>query len=202
MRSRASYNEGKQKDRGTDESVESYCLFCKSGQEGAVTELLNRGGMPAFSPLAVRNKPGEGGLRRVRARLLPGYVFFESEEEPDWDRIRRYSGVLRILRYEDGAAKLRGEDLEFVEWLKRFSGVVDVSEVVKIGTKITFVSGPLVGMDGKVLKVNKSRRLVEIALGDGDALFRNVWCSIEYVEGNAGPESFKPDERQRAKLLQ
>lgn len=177
--------------------MESYCLFCKSGREGAVTELLKRGGMPAFSPLAVRNKPGEGGLRHTGARLLPGYVFFESGEEPDWDRIRRYSGVLRILRYEDGEAKLRGEDLTFVEWLKRFSGVIGVSGVVRVGTKIAFVSGPLVGMEGRVLKVNKSRRTVEIAFGGGDALFRNVWCSIEYIEENAGPESFAPDERKK-----
>jgi transcription antitermination factor NusG len=165
--------------------MESYCLFCKSGQEGTVTELLKRGGMAAFSPLAVRNKPGEKGLKRVRARLLPGYVFFDAAEEPDWDAIRRYSAVLKILRYEDGAAALRGEDLSFVNWLKRYEGLVDVSTVVKVGTKIAFVSGPLVGMEAKVLKVNKSRKSVEIALGDGDALFHNIWCSIEYIESNA-----------------
>ena len=165
--------------------MESYCLFCKSGQEGAVTELLKRSGMAAFSPLAVRNKPDAGGLRRVRARLLPGYVFFDAEEEPDWETIRRYSAVLKVLRYEDGTAALRGEDLAFVAWLKRYEGLVDVSQVVKVGTKIAFVSGPLVGMEAKVLKVNKSRKTVEIALGDGEALFRNIWCSIEYIESSA-----------------
>ena len=165
--------------------MESYCLFCKSGREGPIIELLKRGGMAAFSPLAVRNKPGDGGLKRVRARLLPGYVFFDAETEPDWERIRRISGVLRILRYEDGVCALRGEDLNFVRWLRRYEGVVDVSQVVRVGTKIAFVSGPLVGMEAKVLKVNKSRRQVEIALGDGEALFRNVWCSIEYVGDNA-----------------
>ena len=40
-------------------------------------------------------------------------------------------------------------------------------------------------MEAKVLKVNKSRKTVQIALGDEDAIFRNIWCSIEYVEGNA-----------------
>lgn len=170
------------KENGT---VESYCLFCKSGQEGFVTELLKRGGMAAFSPLAVRNRPDAGSVRHVRARLLPGYVFFDAEEEPDWDTIRRYSAVLKILRYEDGSAALRGEDLSFVKWLKRCEGFVDVSQVVKVGTKIAFVGGPLVGMDAKVVKVNKSRKAVEIAVGDGDALFRNVWCSIEYIESSA-----------------
>ena len=40
-------------------------------------------------------------------------------------------------------------------------------------------------MKAKVLKVNKSRKTVQIALGEGDAIFRNIWCTIEYIEGNA-----------------
>jgi transcription antitermination factor NusG len=164
--------------------LESYCLFCKSGQESAVIGLLARAGHTAFSPLTVRNKPGESGLKRTKARLLPGYVFFDADEEPDWERIRRYSGVLKALRYEDGSAALRGGDLDFVKWLKRYDGTVDVSGVVKVGTKIAFVSGPLLGMEAQVLKVNKGRRQVQIALGDGEVLFHNIWCSIEYIEEN------------------
>ena len=72
-----------------------------------------------------------------------------------------------------------------MKWLKRYEGLVDVSQVVKVGTKIAFVGGPLVGMEAKVLKVNRSRKTVEIALGDRDALFHNIWCSIEYIENNA-----------------
>ena len=165
--------------------MESYCLFCKSGQEGLVIDFLRRGGYDAFSPLAVRNKPDTEGLRRTKARLLPGYVFFDAEEEPDWETIRRCSGVLKILRYEDGRPALHGDDLAFVKWLRRYEGMIDVSQVVKVGTKIAFVGGPLVGMEAKVLKVNKSRKTVQIALGDGDAIFRNIWCTIEYIEGNA-----------------
>ena len=166
-------------------TVESYCLFCKSGQEGLVIDLLKRSGYAAFSPLAVQNKPDAGGMKRTRARLLPGYVFFDAEDNPDWNRILRYSGVLKVLRYEDGVCALHGEDLAFVDWLKRCEGLIDVSQVVKVGTKIAFIGGPLVGMEAKVLKVNKSRKTVQIALGGGDAMFRNIWCSIEYVGENA-----------------
>ena len=169
--------------------MESYCLFCKSGQEGPVIGLLNRSGYRAFSPFAIRNKPDAGGLHRTKARLLPGYVFFDADEEPDWDRIRRCSGVLKVLRYADGDCRLKKDDLAFVQWLKRCEGLIDISQVVKVGTKIAFVGGPLVGMEAKVLKVNKSRRLVQIALGDGDAIFRNIWCSIEYIEQNMDLDS-------------
>lgn len=164
--------------------MDSYCLFCKSGEEGLVIDLLKQRGLTAFSPLAVRNKPTEQGLKRTKARLLPGYVFFDADSEPDWDAIRRFSSVLKILHYNDGTRALRHEDLAFVKWLKRYEGMVDVSQVVKVGTRIAFVGGPLVGMEAQVLKVNKSRRQVQIALGSEDSFFQNIWCSIEYIESN------------------
>lgn len=139
------------------------------------------GGVP-LAPLAVRFKPGERGVKRAQARLLPGYVFFDYEGTPDWDTIRRYSSVLKVLQYEDGERALRDGDLAFVRWLKQYDGLIDISEVVKVGTKIVFVSGPLVGMEAQVLKVNKSRRQVQIAFGDESAIFHQIWCSIEYIE--------------------
>ena len=147
-------------------------------------DFLKLGGAIPLAPLAVRYKPSAHGVKRAKARLLPGYVFFDYDGTPDWNTIRRFSAVLKILRYEDGSCALRGDDLNFVNWLKRYEGLIDVSQVIKVGTKIAFVSGPLVGMEANVIKVNKGRKQVQIALGGDDAIFRNIWCSIEYIESN------------------
>ena len=150
--------------------------------------LEERGAQP-LAPLAVYLRPGEKGLEKTRRRLLPGYVFFEQAQIPDWAGIGRHSAVLRILHYQDEAPELRGSDLTFVRWLKMQEGLVDVSEVVKVGTKIAFVSGPLLGMEGRVLKVNKGRRLVQVAVGDEGHLFHTIWCAIEYVQERSGKGS-------------
>lgn len=167
-----------------------YCLFCKGGQEQNVMRMLEERGARPLAPLAVHVRPGARGQERVRQRLLPGYVFFEQEETPDWDGVRRYSSVLRVLHYQDETPELRGADLDFVRWLRVHEGLIDVSEVVKVGSKIAFVSGPLVGMEGQVLKVNKGRRQVQVAVGGEGNLFHAIWCSIEYVqERNEGEET-------------
>ena len=80
--------------------------------------------------------------------------------------------------------ELRGADLDFVTWLKQYEGLIDVSEVVKVGTKIAFVSGPLMGMEAQVLKVNKSRRQVQISVGGEGNMFHTIWCAIEYIQDN------------------
>ena len=163
-----------------------YCLFCKGGQEQNVMRMLEeRGGRP-LAPLAVHVRPGAKGKEKVRQRLLPGYVFFEREEAPDWMDIIRHSAVLKILHYQDETPELRGSDLDFVRWLKVHEGLIDVSEVVKVGSKIAFVSGPLVGMEGQVLKVNKGRRQVQVAVGGEGNLFHAIWCSIEYIQERDG----------------
>ena len=112
----------------------------------------------------------------------------------DWPGILRFSAVLRVLHYQDEDPVLRGADLAFVEWLQRYEGLIDVSEVVKVGTKIAFVSGPLVGMEAKVLQVNKSRKAVQIAVGDQDSLLQAVWCSIEYVQEHVDLEQMTHSE--------
>ena len=159
-----------------------YCLFCKGGQEQNVMRMLEERGALPLAPLAVHVRPGSMGMEKERRRLLPGYVFFEQETEPDWMGIARHSAVLKVLHYQDEDPALRGADLAFVRWLKMHEGLIDVSEVVKVGTKIAFVSGPLLGMEGQVLKVNRGRRQVQIAIGDEGNLFHTIWCSIEYVQ--------------------
>ena len=159
-----------------------YCLFCKAGQEKNVIQMLEERGAQPLAPFAVHMRPGQKGMEQVRQRLLPGYVFFEQADAPDWPGIIRHSAVLRVLHYQDETPELRDADLAFVRWLKVHEGLIDVSEVVKVGTRIAFVSGPLVGMEGQVLKVNKGRRRVQIAVGDEGDLFRAIWCSIEYVQ--------------------
>ena len=159
-----------------------YCLFCKAGQEQNVMRMLEERGARPLAPLAIRLHPGARDGERTRQRLLPGYVFFEQEDEPDWMEIIRFSSVLKILHYQDETPELRGADLAFIRWLKAHEGLIDVSKAVKVGTRIAFVSGPLVGMEGQVLQVNRGRRLVKIGIGDGEDLFRTIWCSIEYVQ--------------------
>lgn len=159
-----------------------YCLFCKAGQEQNVIRMLEEQKARTLAPLAVHMRPKGKVMERIRQRLLPGYVFFEQEEAPDWQRIARHSAVLKVLHYQDEAPELRGEDLAFVRWLEAHEGLIDVSEVMKTGTKIAFVSGPLLGMEGQVLKVNKGRRMVQIAVGGEGDLFRAIWCSIEYIQ--------------------
>ena len=164
-----------------------YCLFCVTGGEGSIIKNLQRLGYNALSPIVLKWKPVGSKMKKSPSRLLPGYVFFEAEKEctPEWPNIRSIQKVLRILQYDDGGRALRDSDNAFYQWLKSYSGVIDVSQAVQEGTKIRFVSGPLKDLNGTVVKVNKSRKQVAVNLGS-DSAIRLVWCGIEYVQESQG----------------
>ena len=148
-------------------------------------EHLTQLGYSALCPEAVRIHSQKGQNTRHTTRLIPGYVFFDAATEPTpshWTQILKASGVLKALHYHDGSYALRHSDLKFVDWLKQFNGLIEVSRVITVGAKLVFVDGPLKELNGEVVQVNKKRRSVAVRFGTDQGLFQTVWCSFDYVE--------------------
>lgn len=152
-----------------------------------MNKLRARGYNP-LAPFVIRWEPSAQGIKRSACRLLPGYVFFETADIPDWSQLNSDEEVLRILQYEDGQYALRGSDLAFVAWLKKYDGTIEISHVLQVGSKVEFLDGPLIRYGRHVTKVNKNRKQDQIVLGDEGTLLHSIWCSIEYVEANADAE--------------
>lgn len=123
---------------------------------------------------------------------MPGYVFFDADTEPTWNRILKDSAVLKLLSYGDGEYALRGTDLEFIDWIKKNNGIIEMSSAVKVGSMIEFVAGPLKDMNGKIIKINRSRRQVQVSFGSENGIISKVWCSMEFVCSNADSYSARP----------
>lgn len=60
-----------------------------------------------------------------------------------------------------------------------------MSSAVKVGSMIEFIDGPLKNLNGRITKVNKSRRQVQVSFGSENGIISKVWCSMEFVCSNA-----------------
>lgn len=165
--------------------INTYCLFCCSGKENSVIKMLKNEGFPAIAPTVMHWTGGAAQPKKTARRLMPGYVFFDADTEPAWNRILKDSAVLKLLSYGDGEYALRGTDLEFIDWIKKNNGIIEMSSAVKVGSMIEFVAGPLKDMNGKITKVNRSRRQVQVSFGSENGIISKVWCSMEFVCSNA-----------------
>jgi transcriptional antiterminator NusG len=163
-----------------------YCLFCRTGKEAAVEAALKEQGFEVISTFFEMTVFKKGVKRREVRCVMPGYVFFMAETEPDWEQVLRTKYVYRALAYGDGTRALRGADREFVYNLLHRGRIAEVSHVVRVGTKIRVIDGPLKDYEGRITKVNRKRSCAWVAL-DTEGFIGYAWLQYEEM-GEGGSE--------------
>jgi transcription antitermination factor NusG len=156
-------------------------VLCKASQESRAEAFLKSLGYGVISTLVERNVVRNGKTVRELRPLIPGYVFFENGREPDWDAICGSKYIYYPLRYADNERSLKGRDLSFVKWLKENGGVIKVSKAVETGTKIKIAGGPIAGMGGEIVRVNRRQKCVGVKIA-GEGIRSIIWLSYECVE--------------------
>ena len=161
--------------------AEMYCLFCETGFETKLEHRLEHAGYTIISSLSERNVVRNGKTVKELRPLIPGYIFISREQEPDWNELRGMEHIFYPLRYADGGAQLRGDDLLFVRWLAKKRPAIGVSTAVQIGNYIKILDGPLKEYEGKITKINKRRKCAEVLINT-EALVNKIWLSYELIE--------------------
>jgi transcription antitermination factor NusG len=162
-----------------------YCVFCETSQEDKAETFLENIGYNVISALVERNVIKNEKLAKELRSLIPGYIFFETNSEPDWKNICKSKYIYYPLHYLDNGKKLKEKDLSFVKWLKGNNGIIKISKAIEIGKKIKIVEGPLMEMEGKIGKINKRQKCIGINL-EGEGITNMIWLSHEYIENGAG----------------
>lgn len=106
--------------------------------------------------------------------IFPGYLFFESELLPSdfsW-QLRTTQGFFRILPDTKTPKPLEGADLAT---LRHFISIGDIAEGSKVhfdeNNRIHVIEGPLKGLEGRIIKVDKRKRRAKVKLDLYDESF-------------------------------
>ena len=159
-----------------------FCVFCEASWESKIEEFLKKLGYNSvISALVERNIYKHGKFVKVLRSIIPGYVFFENDNEPDWNKICSHKHIYYPLQYLDNDKRLRTNDLHFVKWLKGNNGKISISKVRKIGNKIKIVDGPLKELEGRIVKINKKQKCAGIKI-EGEGIKNIIWLSYETIE--------------------
>lgn len=102
------------------------------------------------------------------APIFPSYIFLESEETLSisvrWS-LRRTDGFYRFLKSNRDVRPLEGRDLELVLHFLRLGSVAEKSRVVfDESDRISVLEGPLKGLEGNIVKVDKRKGRAKIKL--------------------------------------
>jgi transcriptional antiterminator NusG len=119
----------------------------------------------------------KGAIVHSTPAVFPGYIFIELEEDDDilnyhWD-FRRTDGFFRFLKSNQNIRALRNKDLEVVlHFIKNVGPVADKSKVYfDENSRIVVMEGPLMGLEGNIIKVDKRKGRAKIKLDLYDESF-------------------------------
>jgi len=128
----------------------------------------------------------KGIICQSTTAIFPGYLFVEAENveiaEYQWD-FRRTEGFYRFLNSNQNICPLSDMDLELVfHFIKRENQVVGISKVFfNENSRIVVVEGPLSGLEGRIIKVDKRKKRAKIKLNLYDDSFA-IDLAFEVIE--------------------
>jgi transcriptional antiterminator NusG len=120
-----------------------------------------------------------GMVKPVLSPIFPGYLFIEVDEGDSMEKyhwqFRKTDGFYRFLKSNQDIVPLSGKDLETVLHFLRKAGPIAGVSLVHFdeNARIVIDEGPLKGLEGKIIKVDKRKGRAKIKLdmyGDSFAI--------------------------------
>ncbi|HWP69240.1 MAG TPA: transcription termination/antitermination NusG family protein [Rectinemataceae bacterium] len=171
-----------------------FAIQVMSGREDAFIELFQK----ALPDQVVYNIKKKMPTRRMGkpisqvSCIFPGYLFFQSPDDKPSPylvtQLRRTRHFMRILPATDNIKPLGERDAEIIRQLLSFGREIGPSLVMFDEKKrIKVIKGPLMGLEGHIVKVNRRKRRAKIRLdmNDSPILFDLSFEILESVQENA-----------------
>jgi transcriptional antiterminator NusG len=125
--------------------------------------------LPLYFPQRRIDIRRRGVIRQETAAVFPGYVFIEAEADDilahQWE-FRRTGGFYRFLRSNQEIMPLANRDLELVlHFIKKVGPIAGISRVYfNEDSRIVVMEGPLMGLEGRIIKVDKRKKRAKVKL--------------------------------------
>jgi transcriptional antiterminator NusG len=149
-----------------------YAIQVKTRGEAKFIKLFNalhsETRLPLYFPQRRIDIRRKGVMRESRAAVFPGYIFIEAEREDilahQW-KFRRTDGFYRFLKSNQNIRHLADRDLELVLHFIKTGPVAGISRVYfNENSRIVVMDGPLMGLEGRIIKVDKRKKRAKVRL--------------------------------------
>ena len=132
-----------------------------------------------------------GKIIQESSVIFPGYVFVETGDEDDFlmfkSIFRGITGFSRFLRNNQNIRPLEGRDLKLVlHFIRKTNPIAGLSRVYfNEQARIEVIDGPLLGLEGKIIKVDKRKGRAKIKLDLYDDSF-SIDLPFELIDRASG----------------
>ena len=137
-----------------------YAIWTRSRHEAVVRDQLRERKIEAFLPTIPRWSRWKDRKKKIEWPLFPGYCFARFDPN-DSLQILKCNGVVSIVSFEGRPAPIEERELDSIRLLVGSELQFDPCPLLKEGTMVEVVGGPLRGVVGRLLRKDGARaRLV------------------------------------------
>lgn len=134
---------------GSEENIQLQC------QKDISSEVLE----DCFIPYYEEKRNIKGEWTTQRKILFPGYVFLDSQQVVRlYSNLQQVSGLTKLLKTGDEVVPLTAEEVQFLRTFGGEEQIVGMSEGIIENSKVMVMSGPLMGKEGYIKKIDRHKR--------------------------------------------
>ena len=163
-----------------------YVVQVRTGDELKISERLQRevktDDEEIFVPLYERRKCIRGENKKVTSTLFPGYIFFQTNDvEGMYRRLVKINAFTKILMTGDVYTPISSDEEIFLRILMGDDFIVEQSVGVIEGDQVFVKYGPLCGLEGNIVKINRHKRIA-IIRADFMGGSREIKVGLEIID--------------------
>jgi transcription antitermination factor NusG len=143
----------------TDGCLEWFAVWVRSRHEQSVREQIERKGLEAFLPTVAKWSRWKDRRKKIDWPLFPGYCFARFERD-DRLTVLKCSGVVGIVSFEGEIAPIPQYEIDAIRVLVESKLQFDTCPVIREGTIVEVIRGPLKGVVGRLQRKGAHARLV------------------------------------------
>lgn len=127
-----------------------HAIYTKSRAEKKVHDTMKAAGYEVYLPLHKVTRKWSDREKEIEVPLISSYVFVRVSEA-EYYKVLNTDGVVAYVTFEGKAAKIPDNQIEALKLsLTSKMAVEPVTRRFKRGQEVEVISGPLIGMHGKV----------------------------------------------------
>jgi len=163
--------------------VHYYAIYTQSRHEQKVCERLTRKEIETFLPLVERWSRRRDRRKRINLPLFPGYLFVHSKMDAHTHlEILKTDSVVRILGNDGKPIPIPDEQIFAIQALIKNGMPITPFPYLKEGMRVRVVNGPLMGIEGILLKTRPQKHRLVISV---DLLKESVSVEIDELDVEA-----------------
>jgi transcription antitermination factor NusG len=173
-------------DRPSEDEPRWWCLHTKPRQEKAAARDLRTWKVPYYLPQVVReDRTPQGRKTRSVVPLFTSYLFLRGGQGERLLSLKS-NRLVRVIEVTDQTRL--NHDLQQIHQMLASGMAVVPEPMVPVGARIRILSGPLTGIEGRVIRRGKRDQFVAIVqfLGSGATVDLEDWQVEQIDDGEDG----------------